>query len=142
MKVPWDYSKAMRPGDPGAVPNAPTPEGIALGRELARLCDAEEQKQLDQFPGQPPRCDDCAFRAGTIPNGCPDTLMDALKCVLEGEPFYCHKGMKDQDADPKRLCSGWMVLQTPGGEEFPRALRAAAHRALEAMPPGGDNGGT
>lgn len=100
MKAPWDYSAKSEAGAPL--------EGRALGKKMARLADQAEVKMRSQFPKAPPRCDDCAFRLGTRPNGCPFTLMDALKCVLEGKPFYCHKGVSD--GKPKRLCAGWALV--------------------------------
>src|ERR1700676_4700052 len=77
-----------------SVPNRTTPEGRALGREMARLCDAE-------FAGKPDlRCGTCAFRAGDhLANGSTETLMDALKCTMEGTPFWCH----EHDG----ACAGW-----------------------------------
>lgn len=111
MKAPWDFSTAPAPG--AGHENLPDPAGIALGAELARLADVEDERQRVHFRNQLPRCDDCAFRAGTRPNGCSETLMDAVKCVIELVPFYCHKGVKDGD-DPKRLCSGWALLAMRG----------------------------
>lgn len=90
-----------------------TPEGIAMGKELARLCDYEEAKQRLQFPNQKPRCESCAFRAGTLPNGDPVTLMDATKCLIEGVPFFCHQYFKD-DGSPRDLCAGYAILATVG----------------------------
>lgn len=107
MKAPWDFSKAPAPGE--GHENLPDEEGMKLGAQLARLCDVEEVKQRETFPDQLPRCSDCAFRLGTRPNGCSETLMDAMKCVIEGVPFYCHKGIKDGE-EAKRLCSGWALL--------------------------------
>lgn len=113
-KVPWDYSKPV--ADDEGYPNEPTDEGRALGAELARLCDVEEERQRKMFPDQLPRCDDCAFRAGTFPNGCPETLMDAIKCVVELNPFYCHKGLVD--GKPQHLCRGWLTMvATKDGEQ-------------------------
>ena len=80
--------------------NRPTPEGRKLGEQIARLT----QKGIDRLAneGEPDeRCASCAFRKGTFPNGCPETVLDALKCVMEGVPFYCHA---PQDG---RLCFGW-----------------------------------
>lgn len=77
------------------IRNRPTPEGQELGSHLARL-----------FGDVPGRCQSCAFRAGTIPNGCPTTVMDALKCLLEKVPFTCHE---DKSDDP-RLCAGYAAM--------------------------------
>jgi hypothetical protein len=84
-------------------PNLPTPEGRALGRELARLCDGEIGVGRDD------RCSTCAFRSGTVPNGCAPTLMDALKCMMERVPFYCH----EQEG---KLCAGWREMLPGKGE--------------------------
>jgi hypothetical protein len=110
--VPWDFSKAPAPGEP-TIPTPASPEGAALGEQIARLCDVEERKQLARFPDQQPRCVDCAARKGTLPNQSAETLMDFVKCVVEGVPFYCHKGMRD-DEEPRRICAGWMVLASTG----------------------------
>jgi hypothetical protein len=93
----------------GPLYEVPTEQGRALGKEPARLCDVEEERQRAQFPNQQPRCNDCAFRAGTNPNGCSETLMDALKCVIEQEPFYCHKGL-DETGNAKHICRGWWLM--------------------------------
>lgn len=103
MKLPWDYAEA--PSDMSkAVPNLPTPEGTELGKHFVRFYEQEAAKQ----PPTAPRCDECAYRLGTVPNGCGPTLMTALKCIMEGEPFYCHKGANE--GEPKRLCAGFEVL--------------------------------
>jgi hypothetical protein len=65
---------------------------------------------------------------GTVPNRCLPTVMDALKCVLEQEPFYCHEAPPDAAGDPTRLCRGWVAamaelpegtppLRVPWGED-------------------------
>lgn len=107
-RVPWEFSKPPE-REAGAVPNLPTPEGRALGAQLARLADVEEERQREQFPNAKPRCADCAFRAGTLPNGCPETLMDAIKALAECVPFYCHHAF-DNDGSPTRLCAGYALL--------------------------------
>lgn len=48
----------MERSEPSLV-NDPTDEGRALGREVARLADAEFAKN----PALRPRCHDCAFAA-------------------------------------------------------------------------------
>lgn len=107
VRAPWGYSKPLPDGE--GYPNEPDAEGRKLGAELARLADVAEAEQLKTFPDQLPRCDDCAFRAGTNPNGCSETLMDAIKCVMELNPFYCHKGL-DEQGSPKHICRGWFLL--------------------------------
>jgi hypothetical protein len=96
--------------------NRPSLEGAALGAQLARLTVSS----IDVFRrrhGEPPEmCRSCAFRAGTVPNRCLPTVGDALKCVMEIEPFSCHEGL-DDDGEPTRLCQGWAiaVLALPEG---------------------------
>jgi hypothetical protein len=112
-KVPWDFSEAPSADDPTAVPNVPTPEGRLLGAELARLADIEEARLRERFPQQHHRCGDCAFRAGTDPNGCPETLMDAVKALAEAVPFYCHKKFTPE-GKPALLCAGYALLVGAG----------------------------
>ena len=81
-------------------PNARTPEGIELGKQMARLCDGELAGKRDD------RCRTCAFPSGGhLANGSPETLMTALKCAMEGTPFWCHE--HDQ------ACAGWAVMRFP-----------------------------
>lgn len=87
---------------PAMRPNAATDEGRALGREIARLCDGELTGKRDD------RCRTCAFRTGDhLANGSPETLMTALKCAMEGEPFWCH--------ETDRACAGWAAMRAPKG---------------------------
>lgn len=80
-----------------------TPQSIELGQLVGRMSEKAVAKLAAE--GEPDeRCKTCAFREGTHPNQCADTLMDALKCLVEGEPFYCH--------DTKRVgwpCHGWFA---------------------------------
>lgn len=108
MAVPWEFSKPAE-GDADAYPNLPTPEGRLLGAELARLTDVEEARLRERFPHHHRRCGDCALRAGTDPNGCPETLMDVVKALAENVPFYCHKAV-GPDGAPKILCAGYAIL--------------------------------
>jgi hypothetical protein len=90
-------------------PNKPTALGQMLGNELARLREANEAELRKVFPTLPEPCKSCAFRRGTVPNGCEETVMDALKCVLEGKRFECHEvpgGATDEGAK-RPLCQGW-----------------------------------
>lgn len=84
--------------------NRPTPEGQALGEQLARFADTADASIRAEDPAWPERCTTCAFRLGTIPNGCPTTVMDALKCVTEHIEFQCH------ERKPEHPCMGWASL--------------------------------
>jgi hypothetical protein len=94
---------------PGKVRNRPTELGAKLGAEVARLCDDAEQTAMTLHP----RCTTCAFRLGTVPNCCEATVMDALKCAMEGEPkFMCHER-------PGKPCSGWMMMRAKESVKVP-----------------------
>jgi hypothetical protein len=83
-----------------------TPEGKALGLQLIRLTAPALIRLL--IDGEPDgRCPTCAFRDGTVPNGCPQTTMDALKAVAEDVPFMCHH------KQPKNTvpCHGWYAAR-------------------------------
>lgn len=61
----------------------------------------------------PARCASCAFKKGTYPNRCLTTTADAMKCVMEHVPFYCHHDVNlkhPETTPPHSLCSGWMML--------------------------------
>ena len=91
---------AMRPQHPRC-----TPEGEALGAQLVRLTAPVIARLVRE--GEPDvRCASCAFRVGTVPNGCPQTTMDALKASMEGVPFYCH--MSPAMSTP---CHGWYAAR-------------------------------
>ena len=97
--APWPFSEPATDIS-HAAPNLPGPAGIKLGGHLARFADAEAAKRADA----PKRCHDCAFRAGTAPNGCAQTLLDALKCLVEGGPdFDCHI--------KPGVCAGYALLK-------------------------------
>lgn len=81
--------------------NLPTPEGIRLGAELARLTDASAARMTERGEPVPDRCATCALRVGTIPNGCPPTLMDLTECIISREPFDCH--------EHEGPCAGWLI---------------------------------
>ena len=93
---PWIYHGTL------ARLNRPTPEGRELGAELVRL--TAPGIATIAADGEPDaRCASCAFRAGTIPNGCIETQADALKAVMEGSPFYCHMKLPVGTV----TCHGW-----------------------------------
>jgi hypothetical protein len=108
--------------------NRPTPLGIELGKQLARFADAAEAEQKKSFPNLKERCKTCAFRLGTIPNGCSETLMDALKCVMEFHDFMCHETM--HNGEPQGVCQGWLLMcsQSKGRIEVPWDYSKPAER--------------
>lgn len=78
-----------------------------VGKQMAVWCDAAEPVARLSAPDLPPRCASCAFRAGEhLANGSPATQMDAMKCVIEVVPFYCHDVHR-----PNHICSGWLMMQ-------------------------------
>lgn len=93
----------------GKVRNRPTELGREFGEQLARLCDNAEATTTTLHP----RCATCAFRAGTLPNGCEATLMDALKCAMEGDTkFMCHERKG-------HACSGWLMMRSDKNIKLP-----------------------
>lgn len=106
---PWDYALEPAPGAPVRV-NLPTAEGEELGKHLARFVDVEIAERQKRGQLIPERCFDCAFRAGSFPNGCVPTVMTALKCVIEREEFSCHHGL-DGEGNPTKPCAGWVILE-------------------------------
>lgn len=94
------------------VPNRPDPAGYALGEHLARFADQATESLRAQGVEVPERCASCAFRAGTIPNGCVSTVMDATKCLIEHEPFVCH-----HDKTQRTLCAGYLAIMADEGPD-------------------------
>lgn len=105
-----------------------TPEGKLLGQQMAKLyaiaekrlhCSAEviPRTHLTELTE---RCRTCAFRAGTVPNGCAQTQLDISKCVSEGIPFYCHQHQG-------QLCRGWVVTRAGLGDR----LREISHLTMD-----------
>lgn len=97
--------------------NVPSPEGQAIGKELARLTEQARTDLVDRLGLDavaellPDPCQSCAFRAGTSPNGCPEAVLDALKCVMEGVPFYCHQSPPNGRGGHTGLCRGYLTAR-------------------------------
>lgn len=82
-----------------------SPEGKAMGKTMADLvAPIIAQLAADGEPGE--CCKTCAFRLGTVPNGCMQTQSDVAKAVFEGVPFMCH-----QSADFISVCHGWFAAR-------------------------------
>jgi len=85
-----------------------TPEGRALGEQMVRFTEPII-KRLEAEGEPDDRCASCAFRPGTVPNGCAQTQMDALKAVMEDVPFLCHShAIKGNFYMP---CWGWFAAR-------------------------------
>jgi hypothetical protein len=81
-----------------------TPLGIKFGNKLRRISDPGiKQLELEGEPDE--RCSSCAFRADTVPAGCIQTTMDAMKASIEGTVFTCHA------AADKKSCHGWYAAR-------------------------------
>lgn len=94
-------SKAIAMGRVSAV-------SIEAGQHLGRLGDSAALKLAAQGEADE-RCKSCAFRPGTLPNQCADTISDAVKCVVEGSPFHCHVD-KYPWGEPA-ICHGWFAAR-------------------------------
>lgn len=92
------------------VRNLPTTEGRELGEQLARFVDKAEQDWREQRGCVPVRCPTCAFKKGSLPNGCVSTVMDATKCLIEKVPFLCHHKIEE---GTRTLCAGYLMLAGP-----------------------------
>lgn len=93
------------------------PQGRAMGDNIVRITQPWI-KHLEASGEPDARCKSCAFRAGTVPNGCLQTQMDVLKAVIEKVPFSCH-----QHDRQGQICHGWF------------AARVAIRHAEEAKGP-------
>lgn len=89
---------------------------------LAAIADEAERLSKIRFPGMAERCKSCAFRAGTLPNGCPDTVWDALKCVVEMRDFSCHQHF-DENGKPIDICVGWLLAVSNHAPQLPQAIK-------------------
>ena len=90
------------------VPNLPSDEGRELGECLARFCENAKKVETDM-------CASCVFRRGTFANGCLATTANALKCVIEADPFYCAHERAGL------VCGGYIKLraESPGKIKMP-----------------------
>lgn len=93
-----------------------SPIGRAVGEQLVRLTEPVIAK-LAAEGDEDERCKSCAFRAGTVPNGCAQTMLDVMKCVIEQKPFYCHV---EKYADgSEKVCHGWFAARWAIGDRPP-----------------------
>lgn len=86
-----------------------TAEGARLGKLMAQLADTgfEMLQGADGFKDD--RCVSCAFREGTVPNGCPETQLEVFDCVMNDKAaFACHCV---QAGGERKLCAGWVAAK-------------------------------
>ncbi len=86
-----------------------SPEGRKLGAFMARIV-ATEIAALAAEDEPDERCVSCAFRLGTVPNGCFQTQSDVIKAVSENVPFMCHS-RRAADGSPDTICWGWFAAR-------------------------------
>lgn len=75
--------------------NVPSRKGALLGEQIARLT-----------PPVRGMCRTCAFRLGTYPNRCLQTVTAAVDCVIRGGIFHCHENFDDNGEEIP--CSGFL----------------------------------
>lgn len=97
--------------------NRPCELGMQVGEQLVKFVDEAEKRCAEELGFVAVKCPTCAFREGTIPNGCLTTVATALKCSMENEPFYCHH--KTTNYGPQKLCAGWLMMDRSATTEMP-----------------------
>jgi hypothetical protein len=83
--------------DPTQDQSRVSPAGREAGLVLAALAEHSIKKHIGLTDK---RCKTCALRAGTVPNGCYQTIADVVKCLVEKRDFNCHY-------DTTRQCEGF-----------------------------------
>src|ERR1700686_367015 len=98
-------------------PNRPCELGKSVGENMSKLADQAEEDCREKLGFVAIKCSTCAFKSGSIPNGCLTTVADAMKCTMENEPFFCHH--KIEDGKPTTLCAGWLMMDRSNKVEAP-----------------------
>lgn len=91
--------------DPTKQHHRVSPEGVRAGKQMVRLIEPALTRLVAEGEADE-RCKTCAFREGTVPNGCIQTVADAMKAGLEDVPFLCHQGNP-----PATICFGWYAMR-------------------------------
>jgi hypothetical protein len=94
-------------------------EGVEISLMISKIVEPEIQKLVEQ--GEPDeRCATCAFKHGTIPSSCHQTMLDAVKCLLEGKPFHCHaKTIGAGELLEAQVCHGWYAARQRAKDDVP-----------------------
>lgn len=102
--------------DPTKDHHRVTQQGREMGKHMVRLVEPIIQSLVAE--GEPDeRCKSCAFAAGTVPNGCLQTQMDAIKAAMEQTPFLCHAAYYPDGS--RKLCAGWLATQWGAADRPP-----------------------
>lgn len=103
-------ASVVTPKDHGGLrKNEPSEVGREFGSYLAAYTEAAIADMEGRGEQVPERCRSCAFRQGTYPNGCSETVATALNCVLNSEPFYCHQKVDKATGEPSDYCAGYLI---------------------------------
>jgi hypothetical protein len=96
--------------------------GVEISLMVARIVEPEIQKLVAQ--GEPDeRCATCAFKHGTIPSSCHQTMLDAVKCLLEAKVFYCHaKTIGTGEWLEAQVCHGYYAARQRTKDDAPVAV--------------------
>lgn len=106
--------------DPTKDHSRVSPEGRRIGATMADIA-GKGVRVLAAEGEADERCKSCAFTPGTVPNGCIQTQLDAMKAVVEGVPFMCHQANRKG-----RSCFGWYSARV--------ALRRASLASGQPLP--------
>lgn len=101
--------RVKKNAEPQFGPNRPCAQGAEIGESLARIYDVAVAANQGRAFAEP--CKTCAYRRGTVPNRCLETVMDATKSTVEGRRFMCHQSF-DRAGEPTETCAGWLLTQT------------------------------
>jgi hypothetical protein len=112
-KIPDGFAKHQRVSS----------EGYELGTATHRFYILGEQILRRQNEDTRDCCQSCAFLRGTVPNGCAQTQLDAMKAVVEQVPFMCHV---ETVGNVRKVCAGWFAAV-----QVVKALKAAGVRMPE-----------
>ena len=88
-----------------------------IGENIARITEpAIAMLAAIGLPDE--RCRACTFRAGSLSNGCLNTVLDAIKCVMEGHRIECRDGRRTGET-----CHGWLAARVDLNSEKTETTR-------------------
>lgn len=88
------------------------PYPTLAGAQLGKLLAAQAENAVRVLPAvRDERCRSCAFRLGTYPNRCWQTVVDAFGCLDNGEPFHCHERVAGTRTGFPEVCAGFLITE-------------------------------